>query len=108
MLEVDCEPLRRHSFSAPAGLLLDGCLARVDSLTRKVDTVLGTVRQARSKSYSVSDLSSKVDRGVELILEEVLVRVICEARNMASKQCHHCHRLLSHPDHKGIGSGINY
>ena len=87
MLEVECVPLRRHSFSAPASLLLDGCLAKVDCLSRKVDIVLGTVRQVRSKSFSVSDLFSGVEREVESILDEVLVRVILEARNMTNKQC---------------------
>jgi hypothetical protein len=109
MLEVGCTPIRRHSHSAPARILLDGCLLKLDSLSQRVDTVLGTVRQVRSKSLSVLDLSCEAVTEVDFILDEILREVVDRVTdNMPNKQCHHCHRLLSHPDHKGIGSGTNY
>ena len=109
MLEVDCTPIRRHSHSAPARILLDGCLVKLDSLSQRFDTVLSTVRQGRSKSLSVLDIScGVVTAEVDYILDEILREVVDRVPHIMPKQCHHCHRPLSHPDHKSVGSGINY
>ena len=109
LLKVEtCTPIRRHSYSAPSRLLLEGCLAKVDRLSRQVDRVLDRVKQVRSKS--VSDLTSEVYTVVDTILDQILTRVVCSnmAGNMTkSRQCHHCHRPVNHPEHTGIMSGIN-
>ena len=49
------------------------------------------------------------DLVVELILAEIMSTVIREGKSKTGKQrqCHHCHRPTSHPEHAGIGSGIN-
>ena len=110
MLEVDCTPIRHHSHSAKARILLDGCLVKLASLSQRFDTVLSTVRQGHSKSLSVLDIScGVVTAEVDYILDEILREVVDRVPHiMPNKQCHHCHRPLSHPDHKGVGSGINY
>ena len=44
-----------------------------------------------------------------LVLEDILTQVVSRAdSNMVkTRQCHHCHRPTSHPEHVGIGSGVN-
>ena len=109
-LEVSsCTPLRRHSWSAPAGLLLEGCLSRVASLSRRVDRVRDQVRQSGQGRSSELDTWA-TDQIVESVLDGLLSCVIQsgESSNMSkSRQCHHCHRPLSHPEHDGIGAGVN-
>ena len=108
LLRVDtCIPIRRHSYSAPPGLLIEGCLARVDRLSKQVDRVLYSVKQVRSKS--VSDLTSEVNTVVDTILDQILASVVGSRASTMTKprQCHHCHRPLNHPEHTGIMSGIN-
>ena len=39
-----CLPLRRHSFSAPASLILDSCLVRTASLHEKLDRLSAKVK----------------------------------------------------------------
>ena len=100
MLDIPCT-LRRHSYSAPARLL-DDCLAKLDILSSRVDTVLFSTGLVRSKS--VPDLSCVAGGGqVAFILEEILDKIVCKM-----PQCHHCHRTLDHPDHRGIMPGINH
>ena len=106
--EINCTPVRRQH-SAPARLL-DGCLLRVGSLTQQVDSLLDKVRGVPTRSQSVPDLTKVSARGAaSVILEQVLAKVWDRIKfsMSVSKQCHHCHRLLSHPDHKGVGSGSN-
>ena len=42
---------------------------------------------------------------VEDLLSEVVQRSDCRM-SKSTRQCHHCHRLLSNPEHAGIGSGV--
>ena len=102
-----CTPLRRHSYSAPASFLLDSCIAKVGCLSKKVDSVLVKVKRLQSKS--VPDLSGERNSVISSVLDQLLASVVCDSTvTMARpRQCHHCHRLLSHPDHIGIGGGVN-
>ena len=109
LLRVDtCIPIRRHSYSAPPRLLIEGCLARVDRLSKQVDRVLDSVKQVRSKS--VPDLTREVHTVVDAILDQILTSVVGSSRvgtMTKPRQCHHCHRPVNHPEHTGIMSGIN-
>ena len=65
-----------------------------------------------SRSSSLGDLSF-LDTPcvvVDWILDQLFDSVIkeCEGNMGNTRQCHHCHRPTSHPDHVGIGSGVNY
>lgn len=109
----DCVPLRKHhSWSAPSSpsLLLDGCLSRVKSLSGQLDRVSYQVRQSRERSLSVTDLpglTSSTDLVCSL-LEDLLSEIVKKEFSMAgnARQCHHCHRLLSHPEHTGVVPGV--
>ena len=110
LLRVDtCIPIRRHSYSAPPRLLLEGCLAKVDRLSKQVDRVLDSVKQVRSKS--VPDLTCEAYTVVDTILDQILTTVVGSSNRAdimtKPRQCHHCHRPVNHPDHTGIMSGIN-
>ena len=104
----ECIPLRHHSWSAPSRLLLDGCLSRVKSLSGQLDRVTNQVRDTRWLSLSVPDLSGSAASVVFHLLEDLMTEVVIGGSNMSGnvRQCHNCHRPLTHPDHVGIGSGV--
>ena len=106
MLEVPAPPLRRHS-SAPSALLLDGCLRRVRSLSDQLDIVTDQVRKSMTLSVSTPDLTGSLSV-VHSFVEDLLSQVVSSQSRMPGsvRQCHHCHRPLSHPDHAGVGSGV--
>ena len=96
-------PLRRHSYSEPTGIL-DACFNRVGLLSLQIDRVYSLGSKSRSKSQSVlTVLPSSASTVVPWILEDILDRVTSRMH-----QCHHCHRNLDHPDHRGIKSGVNH
>ena len=101
-------PLRRHS-SSPPGLLLDNCLSKLSELSERVDKVTQLTRR-----HSLGDLTvSNKDWEVNLVLTEIIAKAVAKGEsNMSTKtkarQCHHCHRPTSHPDHTGVGAGANY
>ena len=100
-----CTPIRRHSWSAPPGLLLDSCLEKVALLSEKVDRVTEKLR-----SSSASDLHREREgnKVVRSILDQLLSTIDQgECIMVKSRQCHHCHRPIDHPSHAGIGSGVN-
>ena len=98
----DCTPLRRSSWSAPPGLVLDRCLAKVNLLSRQGD---------RLRSLSVPDLvrDNEEYSVVGEIVDQLLYKVVEEGEcNMVQpRQCHHCHRPLNHPENIGNGSGVD-
>ena len=97
-------PLRRHS-SSPSSLLLDSCLSKVTGLSQRVDRVFDSLQ-----GTSLGELDrANPDSVVDWILDTILSLVVQEGEcNMVkSRQCHHCHRPISHPEHAGIGSGVN-
>ena len=104
----ECNPLRHHSWSAPSQLLLDGCLTRVKSLSGQLDRVTIQVRETRHRSLSVPDLSGSAASVVLNLLEDLMTEVIRGENKMSGnvRQCHNCHRPLTHPEHVGIGSGV--
>ena len=69
--------------------------------------MFGKVKQVRRKSQSVPDLTTSSRGVVSVLLDQVLGRAWERVMGKMNKLCHHCHRLLSNPDHKGIGSGVN-
>ena len=101
----DITPLRRHSWSAPPTLLLDGCLARVKSLSSQLDKVS---RLSRQNSWSGLSLYQDSACLVDALIEDLLIETLEKASRMSklTRHCHHCHRPLSHTDHEGIGSGV--
>ena len=100
-----CTPLRRHSWSAPPRLLLDGCLVKVALLSERVDRVTDKLR-----SRSFTDLTSEGYRIVGELVDQLLSFTVKkgECKMVKPRQCHHCHRTLDHPEHAGIGSGMNH
>ena len=78
---------------------------KVTLLSEQVDRVT-----ARLRSSSVPDLSSEGSRIVRDIVDQLLTSIVSQGEcNMAkTRQCHHCHRPTDHPEHSGIGSGVNH
>ena len=88
--------------------MLDNCLSKISTLSQKVDKVTDHLK--RTRRHSLGDTSvDNPDLAVELILAEIMATVLKEGKSKTGKkrQCHHCHRPTSHPEHAGIGSGIN-
>ena len=79
----------------------------MDKLTLRVDSVLDRVRLVHSRS--VPDLSGEAQYVVATVLDQLIASAVVEPSITMSRprQCHHCHRLLSNPEHNGIGGGIN-
>ena len=63
------------------------------------------VRQSRQGSVSGWEVGKVVDEIVDQLLCQVVIEG--ESRMPKPRQCHHCHRPLNHPEHVGIGSGVN-
>ena len=105
MPESTVPRIRRHS-SAPSSLLLDACLRKISSLSDQVDTVLDRVQKV-SKSKSEPNLSSGFHETVDSVLGELIDRTVEFSARKMVRQCHHCHRPCSHPDHAGVASGVN-
>ena len=80
-------------------------------LSGQLDRVTNQLHSQGSKSSSVPDLTSSaglVFDFVEDLLSQVLeISKAKMNKTKTARQCHHCHRLLSHPEHAGVGSGIN-
>ena len=78
---------------------------RVALLSKKVEKVTDRLR-----SWSLSDLSSEGDRAVVELVDQLVSSAVVQGEFIManSRKCHHCHRTLDHPDHAGIGSGLNY
>ena len=104
-----CTPLRRHSYSAPPRLVLDGCIAQCSQLSDRLDKFFDKVRADRGHKKSDHNLDSVVHASVDELLDEILDTVVGKPRGkMAPRgQCHQCHRPLHHPDHVGVAPGIN-
>ena len=87
-----CAPLRRHSHSSPASLLLDGCLDRASSLNDQLDRLSDRV-SGRSKSLDKLNTevvpSPKLDRLVKMV-------------------CHGCHGPVGGGAHVGSATGKNH
>ena len=71
--------------------------------------MLGKVKDIKVNSRSVPDLTRGAYAVVNEYLDQLLASVViqAEAKMTKPRQCHHCHRLLSHPEHIGVGSGRN-
>lgn len=74
------------------------------SLSGRLDRVASQVRQSRQLSLSLPDLSQSTSVVFSLV-EDLLLEVVSSECSMP-RQCHHCHRPQSHPDHAGVGSGV--
>ena len=125
--------LRRHSFSAPAGLALysiNNCVeglkelsVRVTRLTRRAqEERLRQVREKvlldlyipgqNNKSRSIGDLRFPDPSPViiaEQLLDEILITTINSMSNSKSDKvrvCHQCHAPLSDEVHIGVPSGV--
>ena len=74
-------------------------MTRVAALTRQVDRV--------RHSLSLNSLPGLAV--VEDLLDSLISSAVNQGESIMAKprQCHHCHRLTSHPEHVGIGAGIN-
>ena len=87
-----CAPLRRHSYSAPASLLLDGCLARAASLNDQLDRLSARVS---GRSRSLEKLNTEV---VPCSALDTLVKMVC----------HGCHGPVGGGAHVGSATGKNH
>ena len=104
-LAEKCEPLRRHSLSAPSLLairVLDDCLARTKALSNKVQELSHNCQ--RSTADIVGDKYLQVpvlyrSRSASAIESVQLVG------DMA-RRCHQCHTPLEEGHHAGVRTGV--
>ena len=77
------------------------------SLSGYLDKVTDQVRQSRKLGLPAPDLTVS-DSVVFSLIEDLLLEVVSTECRMpgTTRQCHHCHRPLKHPDHAGVGSGV--
>ena len=54
-------------------------------------------------------LAGEVEYIVDTVLDQLIASVVVgqSVTKSRPRQCHHCHRLLSHLEHNGIGGGVN-
>ena len=74
-------------------------MTKVAALTRQVDRV--------RHSLSLNSLPGHAVVGD--LLDSLISSVVHQGESVMTRprQCHHCHRPTSHPEHIGIGAGIN-
>ena len=94
-----CTPLRRHSYSSPAALLLEACQAKVLALSDRVTRTTAIAQRLREQN--LSNTGSQTRQSLPDLRQSTLV-------SMSGRTCHHCHAPQADPAHVGIPTGVGH